>query len=107
MNQKKDANTNEKNSKEVSEEGFEIMADQEVLKGNYSNIVRINHSAEEFKLDFLVQSPEELSKLVSRIFVSPGHMKRLLHAIKRNVERYEENFGQIDPSKGPTSSEGG
>lgn len=33
--------------------------------------------------------------LVSRIIVTPGHMKRILAALSDNMSRYEENFGAV------------
>jgi Protein of unknown function (DUF3467) len=37
---------------------------------------------------------------VARIISSPRHTKRLLRALQKNIERYEERFGEIDVAEG-------
>jgi len=78
---------------------IEIQLDPEIMKGAYTNVTNIRHAKEEFVLDFLfIQShPAPFGKLVSRTILSPGHAKRLLHALQDNLKKYEDQFGIIDP----------
>ncbi|MBQ8098981.1 MAG: DUF3467 domain-containing protein [Bacteroidaceae bacterium] len=65
--------------------------------GVYSNMAVITHSSAEFILDFLRILPgKPKPKVASRVVMSPEHAKRLLMALRDNVAKYEETFGQID-----------
>lgn len=73
----------------------------EMSRGRFSNTMFVAHSPEEFVIDWLNNSPNGMH-LVSRIIVTPGHMKRILAALSDNMRRYEESFGPvtaIDPSQ--------
>ena len=83
----------------------QLQLDDALAQGAYSNLVLINHSENEFVLDFAyVQPANPIAKVRSRIISSPRHTKRLLAALQKNVERYEERFGKIELSdeEGPT-----
>jgi len=83
----------------------QLQLDEAMAQGSYSNLVLINHSENEFVLDFAyVQPANPLAKVRARIISSPRHTKRLLAALQKNVERYEERFGKIELSdeEGPT-----
>ncbi|MFB6181398.1 MAG: DUF3467 domain-containing protein [Candidatus Magasanikbacteria bacterium] len=82
------------------EEEIEITADEEVLEGTYANMAQVSHTKEEFVIDFASVFPPR-GTLNSRVIVSPGHMKRIIKAMKENVERYEEQFGEIEESDEP------
>lgn len=74
---------------------IEIPDDQ--VEGTYSNLVMIAHSPEEFILDFIRVMPGlPQARVKSRIIITPAHAKRLLHAIKDNISRYERSYGEID-----------
>ena len=76
--------------------GLEIQMDNDVAQGTYVNLAIVNHTDAEVTLDFIYVQPQEpLGKLRSRVIVSPRHAKRLLKALKENVERYEQAFGEI------------
>jgi hypothetical protein len=78
---------------------IQFQIDEPVAQGQYSNIVLINHSENEFVLDFAYLQPTApMAKVRARIISSPRHTKRLLMALKSNVEKYEERFGTIDLS---------
>ena len=77
-----------------------VKASEEKLQGNYSNHMIVAHSKEEFYLDFMVMLPN-MGSLVSRVIVSPGHMKRILRALNENIGRYEKKYGTIDESAEP------
>ena len=53
------------------------------LKGRYSNLLRIAHTREEFILDFISVVPPQAT-VVARIVASPGHLKRIIAALKQN-----------------------
>jgi hypothetical protein len=75
---------------------LEIQLDNDVAQGTYANLSVVNHTDAELTLDFVYVQPQEpKGKVCSRIIVSPRHAKRLLHALKENVERYEQTFGEI------------
>lgn len=74
-----------------------VQIDDELAQGLYSNLVLINHAETEFTLDFAFLPPGgPRAKVRSRIISSPRHTKRLLIALRKNLERYEERFGTID-----------
>lgn len=79
---------------------IKIKAKEEDLKGSYSNLMQILHTKEEFLLNFFLVSPPE-GILVSRIVMSPSHIKRMLKALKENVSKYEERFGKIEVAEAP------
>jgi hypothetical protein len=76
---------------------IQLQMDDHTAMGIYSNLVLINHTENEFLLDFAFMQPGNArAKVVSRIISSPKHTKRLLRALLKNLERYEERFGEID-----------
>ena len=72
----------------------QINASDEVARGRYSNNMLVTHTREEFILDYLLTAPNG-TQLVSRVLVSPGHMKRVLSALVDNMQKYEANFGEV------------
>jgi hypothetical protein len=72
----------------------QINTGDEVSRGRYSNMMLVAHGLEEFIIDWVLQSPNG-GHLVSRIIVTPGHMKRIVRALQENLEKYEENYGEI------------
>jgi hypothetical protein len=76
---------------------LQLQLDEDVAQGAYSNLVLINHTENEFVLDFAFMAPgTPRAKVRSRIISSPRHTKRLLRALQKNLERFEERFGEID-----------
>ncbi len=73
---------------------IQIKANEEMSQGRYSNSMFIAHGPEEFIIDWLLNSPTG-AHLVSRIIVTPGHIKRIISALTDNLKRYEEKFGEI------------
>jgi hypothetical protein len=73
---------------------IQINTGDEILRGKYSNNLIATHSSDEFILDWLLNSPSGVH-LVSRIIVSPSHIKRVIHALKENLDKYEKQFGSI------------
>jgi len=101
MQQEPETNQNKPHPQESQpNEEIEISADDEVLEGTYANMAQVSHTKEEFVIDFASVFPPR-GTLNSRIIVSPGHMKRIIQAMKENVERYEKQFGEIEESDEP------
>jgi len=82
-----------------------IKANDEKLRGEYSNTMQILHNKEEFVLDFLSVFPPT-GTLNSRVIVSPGHFKRMFGAMKENLKKYEEQFGKIEEVSVPENTVG-
>lgn len=78
----------------MEQQQIKIRARDEELKGNYSNSMQVLHTKEEFILDFFLVSPPE-GVLTSRVIMSPGHLKKMINALKENLKKYEEKFGEI------------
>lgn len=75
---------------------LEIELPEEEASGTYSNLVMITHSASEFILDFIAVMPGvPKAKVVKRMVLTPDHAKRLANALSENVNRFEEEHGQI------------
>ena len=68
----------------------------EVATGHYSNLAVISHSGQEFYLDFVAMAPNmPQAKVISRIIMPPENAKNLLFALRDNVSKYEQTFGEI------------
>ncbi len=68
----------------------------EVATGHYSNLAVISHSGQEFYLDFVAMAPNmPQAKVISRIIMTPENAKNLLFALRDNVSKYEQTFGEI------------
>jgi len=73
-----------------------IELSEEIAEGEYANLATIAHSNSEFVIDFIRLMPgTPKAKVKSRIIVTPEHAKRLLLALKENIEKYENAFGPI------------
>lgn len=87
---------------EVSDSKLNIELSEKIADGEYSNLVMIGHSREEFILDFIRVMPGVPSARVkSRIIVTPRHAKRFLHALAENIDRFEDANGPISDSESP------
>jgi len=76
---------------------LEVKIDDDLAQGIYINLVLINHTENEFVLDLAFLQPSSTrAKVRSRVISSPRHTKRLLSALQKNIERYEEKYGVID-----------
>ena len=79
---------------------LQVDIDDAVARGTYANMALISHSETEFTLDFaFVQPHAPKAKVLTRVISSPVHAKRLLWALKDNLEKYEAHFGplEVDP----------
>ena len=82
-----------------------IELNEETAQGIYSNLALITHSSSEFVIDFVRVMPGiPKAKVKSRIVLTPEHAKRLLMALKDNINKFETVHGPIkhvEPSGGP------
>lgn len=68
----------------------------ETARGVYSNLAVISHSHSEFILDFIqILSGTPKAEVRSRVIMTPQNAKRLLMALKENVEKFEQTNGEV------------
>ncbi|MDR1743792.1 MAG: DUF3467 domain-containing protein [Dysgonamonadaceae bacterium] len=85
-----------------NENQIQIELSDEVAQGVYSNLAIISHSSSEFVVDFIRIVPGvPKAKVKSRIILTPEHAKRLLFALKDNVEKFEKSNGNIHIGNDP------
>src|SRR5437867_13366430 len=76
---------------------LQVQIDDDVAQGVYANLVLLNHTENEFVLDFaFIQPANGRAKVRTRVISSPRHTKRLLNALQKNLERYEERHCRIE-----------
>lgn len=76
---------------------IQIELPEDIAQGTYSNLAIIAHSSSEFVIDFVRIVPGlPKAKVQSRIILTPEHAKRLFHALKENITRYESQHGCVN-----------
>ncbi len=79
-----------------NEKELKIELKPEVAKGSYSNLAIITHSHSEFIIDFATMLPGLVKpEIGNRIIMTPEHAKRLYLALQDNINKYENQHGQI------------
>lgn len=82
----------------------------EIAAGHYSNLAVISHSPNEFFVDFISVAPNmPQAKVQSRIIMTPENAKNLLFALRDNIAKYEQTFGEIkrkSPAGAPKNNGG-
>ena len=68
--------------------------------GAYANSMFVNHTREEFILDFMIMTPP-VGSVTARVITSPAHMKRMVAALTDNLKKYEAKFGKIAEAPEP------
>lgn len=92
---------------EQTQQQIQIKITDEILKGVYANMAIISHSQEEFVLDFMNVYPAQAQGIVNaRVVLSPQHVKRIVEAMKENIKKYEDQFGNIKSSDLPAQNFG-
>ncbi len=85
---------------------IKIVVSDQLALGTYANFASIVHNFAEFIIDFgrIVPGRDEV-QVVSRVVMTPVHLKQLLRALTENVAIYERNFGEIadGPQGGPAA----
>lgn len=89
---------------ENNQNQLNIELSEEIADGVYSNLAIITHSTSEFVIDFIKIMPGmPKAKVKSRILLTPEHAKRLLHALKDNIARFESANGTIKQTEPKTA----
>jgi hypothetical protein len=87
---------------------LQVEIDETVARGIYTNLALITHSETEFLLDFLFLQPQSpKTKVLTRLVTSPVHAKRLMWALKENLEKYEARHGAIPAGEAPAQGRAG
>jgi hypothetical protein len=74
------------------------------LKGVYANQAVVASNREEFQINFMnIDLTAALGIVVSKVILSPGHMKRMIAAMQENMKNYEKNFGEVREAEAPTA----
>jgi ribonuclease BN (tRNA processing enzyme) len=82
--------------KNPGQQQIKIELPEDQSDGNYANFVVITHSHAEFVLDFTRVVPgSPKAKVKSRVIMAPQNAKAFLHALEQNIQRYEEQNGEI------------
>jgi hypothetical protein len=88
---------------EKKKTGMKIKFTDDVLRGVYANNMFIAHTREEFILDFINVFPPQ-GIVNARVIISPGHLKRLMKALGKSLEKYENTFGEVKEAPEPQES---
>ncbi|MDI9606262.1 MAG: DUF3467 domain-containing protein [Bacteroidota bacterium] len=84
------------------ENEIQIELSEEMAQGTYSNLAVISHSTSEFVIDFIRVMPGvSKARVNSRIILTPEHAKRLLAALKDNIDKFEQHNGPIKMQNDP------
>lgn len=76
---------------------IDVELSEDIAEGTYANLAMIAHSSSEFILDFIRLMPGvPKAKVKARIILTPEHAKRLLEALRENIGRFEETYGDIN-----------
>ena len=73
---------------------------EKLQAGTFANNTMISHSREEFIIDFLMVAPPR-GNVVSRVVVTPGHMKRMIATMQDNLAKYERANGPVNIAEMP------
>ena len=87
-------------SEQPTKQEVKIVFPDSLKGGVYSNNMIVTHTKEEFILDFMMISPP-VGSVTARVVISPGHMKRMVSALKTNLEKYESRFGKLTEAAEP------
>ena len=85
-------------SKDNKAKKIKVTATEEMRRGVFANNALINHSSEEFRIDFhLITEIVEgkAGTLNARVILTPSHFKRLIKAMNENLKKYEDKFGKV------------
>lgn len=89
------------NTENQNQNQLQIQLRPEMADGKYTNLAMIGHSGSEFLIDFIFAAPGmPQAPVVSRVIMSPENAKKLLFALTDNVQKYEAQFGEINPRPG-------
>lgn len=81
-----------KTAKKPEVKVLEVKTDHDVLRGRYSNHIQVSMQEEEFVLDFFARCGEQVM-LLSRVFITPAHARRLSDLVRRQLTLHKKQFG--------------
>ena len=87
-------------SEQPAKKEVKVSFPESLRGGVYSNNMVITHTKEEFILDFMMITPP-VGSVTARVVTSPAHMKRMLSALKLNLDKYESRFGKLTEAPEP------
>lgn len=76
---------------------IKLRLSEQVGVGVYANSMMVQHTGDEFVLDFAMVVGERGS-IVARVITGPAHMRRIVAALEDNLTKYESLHGPIKPS---------
>jgi hypothetical protein len=80
----------------------EIKLADNIPGAEYTNMMQVGHTKEEFNFMFAnIMSMSPSGKVVGKIITTPGHFKRMIAAMKENLDKYEATFGKISEAEAP------
>lgn len=90
---------------EAKQSQISIELSEEIAEGEYANLATIAHSNSEFVINFIRLMPgTPKAKVKLRIIVTPEHAKRLLYALKDNINKLGKTpLGQSSKPTKPLS----
>src|SRR5512135_3223785 len=81
---------------EPQQQQINIELGEKEAEGIYSNLAIISHSPAEFVIDFTRVMPGvPKAKVHARIIMTPQHAKLLMLALRDNIQKYEQKYGEI------------
>lgn len=81
---------------ENKQQELKIELTPEVASGHYANLAVISHTPGEFYIDFINVAPNmPQARVNSRIIMNPENAKNLLFALRDNIQKFENTFGEI------------
>ena len=92
-------------SEQPTKKEVKVAFPENLRGGVYANNMIVAHTKEEFILDFMMVTPP-VGSVTARVVTSPGHMKRMLSALKINLEKYESKFGKLAEAAEPPRAMG-
>jgi hypothetical protein len=87
-------------SEKPTKQEVQVMFPDNLKGGAYSNNMVVTHTKEEFVLDFMMVVPP-VGSVTARVVISPGHMKRMISALTKNMGKYESKFGKLTEALEP------
>lgn len=65
--------------------------------GEYANALQVGHNTDEIQLIFL-NLMNQTGRVSGKIITTPGNFKRMIAAMRDNIKKYEDKFGEIKES---------
>ncbi|MDQ1267120.1 MAG: hypothetical protein QG635_2274 [Bacteroidota bacterium] len=79
-----------------NQQQINIELGEKEAEGIYSNLAIISHSQAEFVIDFTRIMPGvPKAKVHARIVMTPSHAKLLMQALRDNIGKFEQQYGEI------------